>query len=170
MLGISSRASDRHGGPEHRYWVHRIANHLRAHGCEVSIEHPIGNGKTIDLLATRNGHKIAFEIETGKSDALANVQKCLKAGVDKVVAVAVSACAYDVLHGRFRSRPKVDVMTAREAARWLAGRSCSVFKGSSSPSSHPRRGQDELDAERAPGSLDLGGSKPRCRRGREECA
>ena len=31
--------------------------------------------------------RIAFEIETGRSDAAANVRKCLEGGMDQVVAV-----------------------------------------------------------------------------------
>jgi hypothetical protein len=41
-------------------------------------------------LASRDGKRIAFEVETGQSDAAANVAKCLAAGVDSVVVVATS--------------------------------------------------------------------------------
>ena len=37
-LGIDAGESDRYGGPEHRYWVKRIADHLRANGYEVTEE------------------------------------------------------------------------------------------------------------------------------------
>lgn len=56
----------------------------------VGEEFPIGGGRTIDVVATRHGRRIAFEIEIGKSDGAANVPKYLDAGVDKVVVVAVS--------------------------------------------------------------------------------
>ena len=118
VLGISSRASDRHGGPEHRYWVHRIADHLRAQGYNISIEHPIGNGKTVDILATRHGRKIAFEIETGKSDAAANARKCLEGGIDKVVVVATSNRVREALTRRLPLHPSLPVTTAYEATGW----------------------------------------------------
>jgi hypothetical protein len=48
-------------------------------------------------MATRDGKQIAFEIETGKSDASANIQKCLSMGIEKVIVVATSAQARDTL-------------------------------------------------------------------------
>ncbi len=92
-LGIITRPSHRPGGTTHRYWVHRIAQHLRANGYSVAGEVPVGGGKTIDLVAGRSGKRIAFEIETGKSGAAANVRKCLAAGMDRVVVVATSRTA-----------------------------------------------------------------------------
>ena len=73
VLGMSSGESDRHGGAEHRYWCKVLADRLRAQRYAVTEEAPIGGGKTIDLLAERGGKRIAFEIETGKSDAAAEV-------------------------------------------------------------------------------------------------
>jgi len=95
-LGIDEPDADRLGGPEHRYWKKRLAEHLRACGYEVTEEFPVGAGKTIDLIAERDGKRIAFEIETGKSDAAGNVQKCLDAGMDKVVIVATSRKTEDI--------------------------------------------------------------------------
>ena len=92
-LGIDEAECDRHGGPEHRYWCSRIASHLRASGYEVTEEAPIGGGKTVDLLAVRDGKRIALEVETGKSDAAANVRKCMDAGVDTVLMVPTSSRA-----------------------------------------------------------------------------
>ncbi len=51
-------------------------------------EYPIGNGETIDLVILGR-KKIAIEIETGKSDAIHNIKKCLDAGFD-VVSVATN--------------------------------------------------------------------------------
>lgn len=47
----------------HRYWKHRIDEHLKNCGYKVEIEVPVGDGKTIDIVAERNGKRIAFEIE-----------------------------------------------------------------------------------------------------------
>ena len=121
-MGVSRGESDRHGGPEHRYWVKRMADQIRADGYKVAEEVPVGGGKTIDLVATRNGERIAFEIETGKSDAAANVRKCLGAGVDKVVVVATSADVRSMLARKLRPHPSVDVLTGSEAIKWLAER------------------------------------------------
>jgi len=114
VLGISDPESSRHGGAAHRYWVRRIAGHLRAGGYEVAEEAPLGGGKAVDILATKDGRRIAFEIETGKSDALANVRKCLDAGVEEVIVVAVSAALRDALRARLGLGRRTRVLTGSE--------------------------------------------------------
>jgi energy-coupling factor transporter ATP-binding protein EcfA2 len=66
----------RHGGAEHEYWKFTIAEHLRSRGFTVTEEAPLGGGKTVDLLATREQHQIVIEVETGRSDIIANALKC----------------------------------------------------------------------------------------------
>lgn len=39
----------------------------------------------MDLVATKDGKRIAIEIETGKSDVEANIRKCKEAEFDKLV-------------------------------------------------------------------------------------
>jgi len=90
VLGISGDESDRHGGPAHRYWCKLLADHLTKQGYDVTEEAPLGDGKAVDILAVKDGKRIAFEVETGKSDAAANVRKCLAAELDKVVIVATT--------------------------------------------------------------------------------
>jgi hypothetical protein len=58
VLGIDEPDSDRLGGPEHRYWKKRLAEHLKSQGWEVVEEYPVGGGKAIDLLAMRDGSGI----------------------------------------------------------------------------------------------------------------
>lgn len=71
----------RRGGLVHEYWKHRIAAELRATGLKVEVEAPLKTGGTVDILVhTKDGPR-AIEIETGKSDAKANVEKCQRAGV-----------------------------------------------------------------------------------------
>lgn len=71
----------RRGGLVHEYWKHRIADELRAKGLKVEVEAPLKTGGTVDILVhTKDGPR-AIEIETGKSDAKANVEKCQRAGV-----------------------------------------------------------------------------------------
>ena len=55
--------------------------------CEASIA--IGNGETVDLAIIGKNKRIAVEIETGKSDAIHNIRKCLDAGFE-VVSMATS--------------------------------------------------------------------------------
>jgi len=120
VLGISDAESSRHGGAAHQYWVKRIADHLRTCGYKVAEEAPIGGGKAVDILSAKDGRRIAFEIETGKSDALANVRKCLDAGIEEVVVVAVSAALREALQGRLGSIRKTLVLTGSEALKQFA--------------------------------------------------
>jgi hypothetical protein len=80
----------REGGPEHEYWKHRIAKHLKKKGYEIEIESPIGEGKTVDIVAYKGEEKIAVEIETGKSDVFENILKNLNGGFSKIIIVPLS--------------------------------------------------------------------------------
>ena len=114
-LGINTGKSDRYGGPEHRYWTERIAEHLKASGYKVTREVPAGGGKTIDIVATCDGKRIAFEIETGKSNAAGNVRKCLDTGMDNVVIVATSRSVRDALALIIPNHPNVELVTVNQA-------------------------------------------------------
>ena len=114
VLGIDEPDADRLGGPEHRYWKKRLAEDLRARGYAVTEEYPLGGGKTIDLVAERDGKRIAFEIETGKSDAAGNVQKCLDAGMDRVVIVATSHKTEDIARHLVLRHPQAECVAAGE--------------------------------------------------------
>ncbi|MCJ7681239.1 MAG: hypothetical protein MUP70_10975 [Candidatus Aminicenantes bacterium] len=116
-LGITEPDSDRLGGPEHRYWKGRLAEHLRASGYEVVEEFAVGGGKTIDLVAVRYGRRIAVEVETGKSDAAANVEKCLAVGFQRVVVVATSASVLHTLARTVPDQPQVRLLTGADATQ-----------------------------------------------------
>ena len=44
----------------------------------------------MDLVATKDGNRIAIEVETGCSNAVKNVRKALSASFDLVVSIAVA--------------------------------------------------------------------------------
>jgi len=90
VLGYDRAHATRHGGIEHQYWKEKVAAKLRECGYTVEEEYPIGEGKTVDLVARKDGKSIAIEIETGKSDAVSNIRKCLEAGLDVVVVVTIA--------------------------------------------------------------------------------
>jgi hypothetical protein len=48
------------------------------------------NGERADLVAEKGREKIAIEIETGNSDAIVNIKKCLDANFSVVVSVPVN--------------------------------------------------------------------------------
>ena len=61
-------------------------------------EYPIGNGETVDLMVMGESKKVAIEIETGKSDAIRNIGKCLDAGY-AVMSLAISKnTSFSVIH------------------------------------------------------------------------
>jgi len=81
----------------HEYWKHRIADELRAKGLKVEVEAPLKTGGTVDILVhTKDGPR-AIEIETGKSDARANVDKCRKAGLPVTVMATDAEAARSLL-------------------------------------------------------------------------
>ena len=91
-IGYDVSGSLRHGGVEHLYWVKQVKKTLEKNGYKVEEEYPIGNGETVDLAIIAKNKKIAIEIETGKSDAVRNIRKSLRAGF-RVISIATSKMA-----------------------------------------------------------------------------
>ena len=77
----------RRGGLTHEYWKHKIAADLRAKGLDVQVEAPLETGGTVDILVQTEDGPRAIEVETGKSDVKANLEKCQKAGVTVTILV-----------------------------------------------------------------------------------
>ena len=103
-------------GLEHRYWVSRIAENFERQGYEIAIEQPIPGDGHVDLAAARPGERLAIEVETGKSDIMANLDKLRGAGFDRIILVAtspsaVSACQ-KALHSCTDAHPcPIELMT-----------------------------------------------------------
>lgn len=74
---------------EHEYWKYRIGMHYRKNGCDVTFEYRIGEGKSVDVMAEKDGKKIAIEVETGKSDYVYNVKKDLACGFDEIMVLTI---------------------------------------------------------------------------------
>lgn len=66
----------RRGGAAHEYWRAVIKDGLERQGYTVEEEFLVGNAQAVDLHATKNGHEVFVEIETGKSDIARNIEKC----------------------------------------------------------------------------------------------
>jgi hypothetical protein len=102
---------------EHEYWRTRVAEHFRSKGCDVQDELHLEGGKSVDLVVACQKKTIAIEIETGKSEPLANVNKCLEAGYQEVISVATSAHAFTIVQRQLRQArllddPRVKVVRA----------------------------------------------------------
>ncbi|MFH1765869.1 MAG: hypothetical protein ABIF09_16905, partial [Gemmatimonadota bacterium] len=107
--------TDRHGGPDHRFWTETIHRELRQAGLDVRKEAPLGEGKTVDLLVTRDGKRIGIEVETGKSDWKANLRKCLSAGLDQVILAGTRATVCRIIAKSLDDRGEVGVAPAWRA-------------------------------------------------------
>lgn len=69
---------------EHGFAKTKVAEHYRAKGYKVTMEYKLPGGRSVDVVAEKNGKQIAIEVETGKSDALYNIKKDLEAGFQEV--------------------------------------------------------------------------------------
>jgi hypothetical protein len=88
---ITKRPTDiREGGITHEYWKNKYAQILKDKGFDITFEKPIGEGKSVDVVATKKNINIAIEVETGRSDILSNIKKCLEAKFDKIIVVAIN--------------------------------------------------------------------------------
>lgn len=75
----------RHGGVEHEYWKYRVRLQLERRGYTVVEEQPVGGGKTVDVYGTRGDEEVWVEVETGRSDVRANIEKLQELTGTKVV-------------------------------------------------------------------------------------
>jgi len=104
---------DKSEGVEHRYWKERIAGFYREKGFNVIVEEPV-NGYA-DIVVENKDKRIAVEIETGNSDALANIRKDIKAGFHTILSVSTNS---DVLE-RIKRQVKDDYLDQDERIKLL---------------------------------------------------
>jgi len=85
-----------HGSIAHEYWKRFYAQRFREHGYQVSFEVSRQSGR-VDVVAQKDGEKVAIEIETGKSNFIRNVQQDLAAKYHKVIVVATDKSAFETI-------------------------------------------------------------------------
>ena len=76
----------------HAYWKRFYARRFAEHGFRTELEAPRSGGR-VDVLATRAGERFGIEIETGKSDVVANVRNGLRSRFDRVLVVVTDETA-----------------------------------------------------------------------------
>ena len=101
---------------EHSFWVSRAAKYFEKKGYEVSYEHPVKGNGAIDILAKRGGHQVAIEVETGKSDIKANLNKITGDDFDRIILVptspaAVTACQKVINSTERNKTPQIEQLT-----------------------------------------------------------
>lgn len=93
--GVDTTGYLSRGGVEHEFWRTRIDESLREQGYAVTHEYHIDGNGAVDILAVRGDERLIVEIETGQSDAVENVRKCLAAGFGHVLVAATTHAAYE---------------------------------------------------------------------------
>jgi DNA-binding MarR family transcriptional regulator len=92
-LGLDTSEPE-YGSITHEYWKRFYAQRFREQGYHVEFEVPRESGR-VDIVAKKDGEKIAIEIETGKSDFIRNVQQDLVAKYNKVFVIATDKSAFE---------------------------------------------------------------------------
>ncbi|MBA7490514.1 hypothetical protein ES702_01052 [subsurface metagenome] len=88
-LGYGTKNGIRRYGPIHEFWRDKVKRYYEKLGYEVTLEKKL-DGERVDFVAEKDGEKIAIEIETGNSNAIENIKKCLDADFDLVISVPVN--------------------------------------------------------------------------------
>jgi hypothetical protein len=101
---------------EHSYWVMKVAEQFAQEGYDITQEFTIAGNGAVDLVAARDGERVAIEIETGKSDIAANLTKLEHAGFDRVLIVATSPSAVAACQRVAMAHPSA---TAVDLQTWL---------------------------------------------------
>ena len=118
--GIKYPDVQRHGGLEHKYWVQIIADHFcieLGDDYEVLEEYPIGKGCTADIVIIKNGKVVtAVEVETGKSDVQANIDKYSGIEIDKVIIAFVNQELLGAGEKKLRIPPEFMLTTTTKIA------------------------------------------------------
>lgn len=91
---------ERLGQIEHRFWNNKIGEINKKAGFIVELEKRIEGDGYIDQVISKNGKKIAIEIETGKSTPIETIKKDLELGFDRVICVATNENVYRVIRDR----------------------------------------------------------------------
>lgn len=108
----------------HDYWQRHYAAVFQSLGFTVQLEAERVGGR-VDILAEKNEQRIGIEIETGKSDVVANVRNCLRSRFDKVLVVATDEHALRIVERRLAETNlliagRVDVFIAGDSRFQLA--------------------------------------------------
>jgi len=90
------------GSFEHEYAKFRFGEYYRKEGYWVTYEYKIGEGKTVDVVAEKDGKKIAIEIDTGKSDMIYNIKKDIDYGFDQIILIPLTKNIKNKIHDQLK--------------------------------------------------------------------
>ena len=107
-MGVEIKEVKKHGGNAHQFWIGEVAKFLVEKGYKTEVEN---NG--VDIVACKDGKKFAFEIETGKSDVVGNINKCLLKGFDKIYSLVLERELVEKFQAKVHSE-KVGVVYVKD--------------------------------------------------------
>ncbi len=105
---LGYRTSNRRGGAEHVFWQIKVMEYYIAKDYKVYPKYSLGRGKKVDVLVVKDGRKLAIETETGKSDSISNVVKCIKVGVKQIISVVTSNKLKEDIEKTLREKNMLD--------------------------------------------------------------
>ncbi len=91
----------------HKFWKHKIAQYYRDKNLQVLVEQYYVNGRP-DIMVMNGHKKTVVEIETGKSNAIANIQRALEAGFDEIISVATNRYAEEKIRNDLKQNNIID--------------------------------------------------------------
>lgn len=99
------------GGALHQYLQRIIKSFSEKRGYQVAIEQPIGQQQAVDVSLEKDGKKTAIEISitTDATQELANIQKCLAAGYERIIVLCLDNQKRNNLKKRVNQSIKVDL-------------------------------------------------------------
>lgn len=112
-----------HGSIAHEYWKRFYAERFREQGYQVEFEVPRKISGRVDVVAQKEGKKIAIEIETGKSNFIHNLRQNLLMKYDKVIIIATDKKAFDKIE---RELAMSDLLLP-ERTKLILAEKCDMF-------------------------------------------
>lgn len=115
------------GGARHKYLQGVVKQAAESYGYRATVEAELEDGGRVDVLLSRGSERIAVEISvtTDTEHELRNVEKCLKAGVDRVLVLVSRLTGRQVLREavrelRLNGGSRVEVVDAEQLVAALS--------------------------------------------------
>lgn len=118
-FGYRSNGRIRQYGLLHEFWRDKVKRYYERLGYKVSCEEKL-NGERADLVAEKNDERIAIEIETSNSNAIANIKKYLQSDFDSIISVSVNRQIEEYIKEELK-RQKQDTSQKMSSERPLKG-------------------------------------------------
>jgi len=94
----------------------------------VTYEYKLPGGKSVDVVAEKNGKRTAIEVETGRSNSIYNIRKDLEAEFDEVISVVLNDKIKEKILLKLKisglaKELKIKIISLTEFLKWLGNKS-----------------------------------------------